>query len=219
MQKLGKMTERNMTAIKDVTKSAGDPVLRQQAELLKQGYSPESAGIVRENATPEERAADIADFQRRSREAAQDAVRAGDQYASQEMDRLAGETRKANDALQAARESGNCEAMAAAKKNVVSAESDLVNYQEAQAVAHQSAVRNDTGAAKVIDNARGIDTAEKTPSQLREDAVAPEQKALSQAGRECPGFRGFIHADGRGSRDSRKRRRSLKFLLASERAS
>ncbi len=39
-QELGKMTIRNMDAA-----GINDPVLRQQAEMLKQGYRPESAGI------------------------------------------------------------------------------------------------------------------------------------------------------------------------------
>ena len=63
-QKLGKMTARNMDAIEKVTSSAGDPALRRQADMLRKGYSPETAGIVRENATAAERTADIADFQR-----------------------------------------------------------------------------------------------------------------------------------------------------------
>ena len=63
LQKLGKMTGRNADAVTQVTGAPGDAATRAQADMLKQGYSPEAAGIVRDNATPQQRAQDIADFQ------------------------------------------------------------------------------------------------------------------------------------------------------------
>jgi len=94
LQKLGKMTGRNMNAIAAVNPDTKlDTAFRQQADLLKQGYSPEASGIVRDNATPAERAQDIAAFQDRCRSISVDAVRAANQHVGVRMDGQAATTR------------------------------------------------------------------------------------------------------------------------------
>ena len=58
-EKLGKMTERNAHEIGKAAQPGETPKidtrLRDQAQMLKDGFSPEAAGIVRDNATPEQR--------------------------------------------------------------------------------------------------------------------------------------------------------------------
>jgi len=115
------MTGRNADAVAAVTGQPVDPVMRGQADMLKQGYSPEAAGIVRDNATPAERAADIADFQNRTKQVSVDAARAADTAANRAMEKLAAESRHANDVLEAVRQTDDADRIARAKANVENA--------------------------------------------------------------------------------------------------
>lgn len=186
LQKLGKMTERNIAETSKVATSGNqpanvDPVTKSQAEMLKQGYSPEAAGIVRDNATPEQRTQDIADFQKRAKGATIDAVRAADTHAAGQMDKLAGEVRSANDALETAKTSGDPAKVAEARAKVDAANKAVVDYHQVRTGAHEAAVVNDPDAAKIVNEARGVSNEGKSPSEVREAAVAQDRKALTQA--------------------------------------
>ena len=186
MQKLGKMTGRNMDATEAVAKTGAqtapvDPVTRQQADMLKQGYSPEAAGIVRENATPEQRTQDIADFQQRAKGANLDAVRAADTHANTQMDKLAGEARTAGEAFETAKAGGDPAKIGEAKAKLDAANKAVVDYHQVRTGAHEAAVVNEPDAAKVVNEARGVSNEGKSPSEVREAAVAPDRKAMTSA--------------------------------------
>ena len=186
LQKLGKMTERNMAETSKVAEThkqsvTVDPVTKSQAEMLKQGYSPEAAGIVRDNATPEQRTQDIADFQKRAKGANLDAVRAADTHAASQMDKLAGEVRSANDAFETAKTSGDPAKIAEAKAKVEAANKAVVDYHQVRTGAPEAAVVNEPDAAKIVNEARGVSNEGKSPSEVREAAVAQDRKALTQA--------------------------------------
>lgn len=184
LQKLGKMTGRNADAVTQVTGASVDPVTRQQADLLKQGYSPEAAGIVRDNATPQQRAQDIADFQSRARQVSVEAAKAADVHAGKVMDDLAGKARAANEALESAHASGDPVKVSEAKAQVEAANKAVIDYHETRAAAQNAATVNDPDAAKIVNEARGVSNEGKSPSEIREAATAPDRKAMTQAAAE-----------------------------------
>ena len=182
LQKLGKMTGRNLDAIEAVhgtTATPAEPTLRQKADMLKQGYSPEAAGIVRDNATAAERAQDLADFQSKCKQTTVEAVKAADTHAGRTMDKLAGEARQAGDALEAAKSSGDGARIAEAQKRATNANKAVIEYSELRTAAQQSAVMNEPEAAKIVSEARGVKPEGTSPSQVREAAVAQDRKALA----------------------------------------
>lgn len=184
LQKLGKMTGRNADAVATVTGQPIDPTTRAQADMLKQSYSPEASGIVRNNATPAQRAADIAEFQKKAKQVTIDAARAADVSANRAMEKLAAEARHANDVLDAVRQTGDANRIARAKANVENANRAVIEYAETRAAAQKAAVLNDPDAAKIVNEARGISNEGKPPSQVREAAVAGDRKALTTAAAE-----------------------------------
>jgi hypothetical protein len=184
LQKLGKMTGRNADAVATVTGQPIDPVTRAQADMLKQNYSPEASGIVRDNATPAQRAEDIAAFQKKAKQVSVDAARAADVSANKAMEKLAAEARHANDVLDAVRQTGDADRIARAKANVENANRAVIEYAETRAAAQKSAVLNDADAAKIVNEARGIPNEGKPPSQIREAAVAGDRKALTAVAAE-----------------------------------
>jgi len=184
LQKLGKMTGRNADAIAQVTGQPVDPVTRAQADALKQGYSPEAAGIVRDNATPEQRAQDIADFQKRSKQVSVEAVRAADTHANTQMEKLAGEARHANEVLEATKATGDTARTQRAQAAADAANKAVIEYHETRAAAQNAAAVNDADAAKIVNEARGVSNEGKSPSQIREAAVAEGRKQLTSAAAE-----------------------------------
>lgn len=184
LQKLGKMTGRNADAVTQVTGASVDPVTRQQADLLKQGYSPEAAGIVRDNATPEQRAQDIADFQSRAKQVSVEAAKAADAHAAQTMDKLAGDARHANEVLEATKATGDEARVSRAQAQADAANKAVVDYHETRTAAQNAAVANDPDAAKIVNEARGVSNEGKSPSEIRDAATAPDRKALTQAAAE-----------------------------------
>jgi len=184
LQKLGKMTGRNVDAVATVTGQPIDPVTRAQADMLKQNYSPEASGIVRDNATPAQRAEDIAAFQKKAKQVTIDAARAADVSANKAMEKLAAEARHANDVLEAVRQTGDADRIARAKANVENANRAVIEYAETRAAAQKSAVLNDADAAKIVNEARGIPYDGKPPSQIRKAAFAGDRKALTAAAAE-----------------------------------
>lgn len=185
LQKLGKMTERNVQEIGKAARPGEtprvDPRLRDQAQMLKDGFSPEAAGIVRENATPEQRAQDIADFQAKSREVSVEAVKAADRFANTKMEELATEARHANEVLEKTLETGDASRIETARKNAAAAESKVIGYQEMRSAAHEAAVMNSPETTVIVSEARGVKTEGRTPSQVREALVAPERAAVTRA--------------------------------------
>ena len=184
LQKLGKMTGRNADAVTQVTGAPGDAATRAQADMLKQGYSPEAAGIVRDNATPQERAQDIADFQNRAKQVSVEAARAADTHANQTMEKLAGDARHANEALEATKATGDPVRTAKAQAQADAANKAVIDYHETRTAAQNAAVANDGDAAKIVNEARGGTNEGKSPSQIREAATLPDRKALTGAAAE-----------------------------------
>ena len=184
LQKLGKMTERNVQEIGKAARPGEtpkiDPRLRDQAQMLKDGFSPEAAGIVRDNATPEQRAQDIADFQAKSREVSVEAVKAADRFANTRMEELAAEARHANEVLEKTIETGDAQRIETARKNAAAAESKVIGYQEMRSVAQEAAVMASPETTVIVSEARGVKTEGRTPSQVREVLVAPERAAVTR---------------------------------------
>jgi hypothetical protein len=178
------MTGRNADAVTQVTGAPGDAATRAQADMLKQGYSPEAAGIVRDNATPQERAQDIADFQNRAKQVSVEAAKAADTHANQTMEKLAGDARHANEVLEATKATGDPARTAKAQAQADAANKAVIDYHETRTAAQNAAVANDGDAAKIVNEARGGTNEGKSPSQIREAATLPDRKALTGAAAE-----------------------------------
>ena len=187
LQKLGKMTQRNLAAINDVHGAAApptDPALKAKLDALKEGMSPGGAGIVDPAAPPAEQAKQMADFQKQVQKINVEAVKAADTHAAKTMDGLAGKVREAGEALEAAKASGNATQIAEAQKTLTNANKAVIEYSELRGAAQHAATVNDPHAANVVNEARGIKPEGSSPSQVRDAAVAGERKALTEVIKE-----------------------------------
>jgi hypothetical protein len=169
LQKLGKMTERNIaetTKVADLGQNQPanvDPVTKTQAEMLKQGYSPEAAGIVRDNATPEQRTQDIADFQKRAKSAT-DRGGARRRHPRQHRwtswpARCAAPTRR----WKPPKSSGDPAKVSEARAKVDAANKAVVDYHQVRTGAHEAAVVN-ADAAKIV-NERAVSPTKDPPAR------------------------------------------------------
>lgn len=202
-QKLGKMAGRNLEELGRVAPGAADgySTLQQQSRMLKEGYSPEAAGIVRDGATAAERAQDLANFQKQVREVSVQSVRATDEWAVARRGELGDAVAAADREVASAREmyeraktvnsdpahvQKTQQIYEQARAGAVKAREEMIGFNEVQAASKEAALAsgsNGKSAAELMGEAKGIPKGEP-PSVVREGIVGPERKALTGAARE-----------------------------------
>ena len=191
MQKMGKMTGRNlaeMGQLKPASTQAYES-LQQQSKMLKEGYSPEAAGIVRDGATPDQRAQDLADFQKRARQASVESVKATETWADTQTTELRQSAKRAEDTLERLKGSGDAPAIRQAQQTVELEKTKLIEFKATQTAAKQAAVLNPTNGAQassVMAEAEGIATNGKPPSVVREEILLPDRKIVVKTVNAAP---------------------------------
>ncbi|HNV02593.1 MAG TPA: hypothetical protein PLE61_00125 [Vicinamibacterales bacterium] len=183
LQELGKMTQRNMEA-----GGVRNQALEAQVDMLKTGYSPEAAGIVRPNATAAEKAATLGEFQQQCRDVNAQSVRNTQARSAATMEGLQAAARAAEAKLQQARASGNAEAISSARAEVQAARTEAIEFQAQQRAAREALVRNNPEGARLMAEAQGMKAdlvngpggpryrtpqGTKTPSQLVDALTEP----------------------------------------------
>jgi hypothetical protein len=191
MQKMGKMTGRNlaeMGQLKPASTQAFES-LQQQSKMLKEGYSPEAAGIVRDGATPDQRAQDLADFQKRARQASVESVKTTETWADTQTTELSQSAKRAEDTLERLKGSGDAQAIRQAQQAVELEKTKLIDFKATQSAAKQAAVLNPTNgtqASSVMAEAKGIATNGKPPSVVREEILLPDRKIVVKTVNTAP---------------------------------
>ncbi len=178
LQKLGKMAGRNYDELKklDPGKASQFETLKRQSDMLKQGYSPEAAGIT-----------DLGKYQRDVRAASVEAVKATERWADTQSTQLTQRAQSAREAYDVARKSGDPARIQEAHKALVEARSNLIGFKETQAAAREAAVLNKANgdaATKVMAEARRLPTEGKPPSVIREQLVANDRISISRTANE-----------------------------------
>ena len=194
LQNLGKMTGRNMEA-----GGVENPTLAEQAKLLKQGYSPESAGVVAPNATDAQVTEQIGKFQQQAHDANIQAAQNTTAEANANGQKLQSTYEQAQTKYQAAQNSGDPEALAQASAELHNAKGNLIDHNTQQAAAQEAVVRNQTDGAKILNDING-NPVEKitgpggevgyknpqtgetmTPSQVKETVLEPTQTKVVES--------------------------------------
>ncbi len=151
LQEMGKMTMRNL-------KAAGmeDPTLRYQCELLKKGYSPEAAGIIRPAATDDQRLLDLANFQSRCKASNREAAGITQAKAAAEETKRYGEFDKAREEFAAKQSAGATEGeLQAARQKVTQSKQDWIEYRNMQTAAKENLLRNQPGSVEFLPEGEG----------------------------------------------------------------
>jgi len=163
LQELGKMTMRNLADAQ-----LSNPELQQQATMLKQRFSPEAAGVVPPNATPAEREAALAAFQRASRNVSTDAFRLTEAQAMAKAGALRQSASQAEGVFQEALRGGDRAAIDAARGHLVNARTQMIEYNELLAASQRNLVNSGSAARNIAAEAAGLRSAVvETPAGLR----------------------------------------------------
>ncbi|MEK6693650.1 MAG: hypothetical protein AABY44_09525, partial [Nitrospirota bacterium] len=129
---MGKMTSRNME--NGGVKNAD---LRNKAEMLKKGYSPESAGIVPDNATPAQREKALREFHQQCKEANKQAYSNTEKIAKNKEKELKSKVNEQKAKLDEAIGKGNQNEIDSAKKNLQDARKELSSHNTKQHAAKE----------------------------------------------------------------------------------
>lgn len=191
VQKMGKMAGRNLEELSklDPQAAARYDTLQQQAKMLKEGYSPEAAGIVRDNATAAERAQDLASFQKEVREMSVSSIKATDAWAEGRAAELGKNVTRAQEMLERAKLGGDAEHVQEVKNLVDQSREELARFRELQAASKEAAVVSDINgksAANILSEAKGIPTEGEPPSAVREKLLGSDRSGLAKTANEPP---------------------------------
>jgi hypothetical protein len=158
-----------------------DPLFQKVSTLYNGSAKPESAGIVRPGATPEERAQDLAAFQEQIQRANLEAARNAAHDARDQHNKLWDDAAGAQDAYDRARASGDPDAVAKARDDLIRTKSDALEYDARQKQAMLNLEANNPEAAQ-----RMTPAAEKLPGWSAESrygaAIEGTERAMQVAG-------------------------------------
>lgn len=206
LQEVGKMTQRNMEA-GGIPRSDGvGKDLYNQATMVKNGFSPEAAGIVRDNATPTQRAEDIARFLQQGRDVTLQAAQTTKGAAAAQEASLQSQLDTAKANYQQAVQSGDPKAIQQARSELQTTKQELLTQQGRQTAAVEGVVRNQPEGSSFMSEVNGVKLDKVTnpdgsttyrnpqtgetlsPSQVRENAVSGTRDKLNEtaAGGEKP---------------------------------
>ena len=180
LQKLGKMTGRNLEELGKLDPASAKKyeTLQRQSDMLKKGYSPEAAGIE-----------DLGKFQQQAREASVKAVKATEGWAESKTAELTQRARQAEQTLTQAKTAGDPVRVQEARIQLEKAKTDLIGFKETQVAAKEAAVLsqgNGKSAANIMAEAKGIPTAGKPPSVVREQILGADRSMISKTLNEPP---------------------------------
>ncbi len=130
---MGKMTSRNMA-----NGSVKNADLRNKAEMLKKGYSPEAAGIVPDNATPAQREKALREFHQQCKEANRQAYSNTEKISKNKENELKSKVNEQKAKLDEAIKKGNQSEIDSARKNLQDSREKLTSHNTKQQAARES---------------------------------------------------------------------------------